>query len=282
MNESKIGARKKHNKIKLLFGFFTRFPVKMQFMDFSEVAEGMWLLPIVGFAISITVGILGYMLFFIIPPLIVGFLLLSFLILLTGGHHTDGLLDFGDGLMVMGSAERKIEVMHEVSIGAGGFIVGLLIYSITGITLSFIHESIFMSLFVSVIGAKFSMVISCCTGKSAQTKTADKFIMLNGKKELLKSFFLSVLLLFIGNLMVNLIDIALNGGLSLEKVLNLQNYGIYSLIFIIGSFVSSFWMNYISKKHFNGLNGDTLGALNEISRIFLLIICISMRNLIIL
>ena len=45
---------------------------------------------------------------------------LALLLWMTGLHHTDGLLDFGDGVMVHGTAEHKIEVMHDQLTGAGG------------------------------------------------------------------------------------------------------------------------------------------------------------------
>ena len=41
------------------------------------------------------------------------------------------LLDFGDGIMAHGSAERKIEVMHDQLTGAGAIGLTLMTYMIT-------------------------------------------------------------------------------------------------------------------------------------------------------
>ena len=42
-----------------------------------------------------------------------------------------GLLDFGDGVMVHGTPERKIEVMHDQLTGAGAIGLALMTYIVT-------------------------------------------------------------------------------------------------------------------------------------------------------
>ena len=52
---------------------------------------------------------------------------------MTGLHHTDGLLDFGDGVMAHGTPEHKIDVMHDQLTGAGGLSLGILTMLITAL-----------------------------------------------------------------------------------------------------------------------------------------------------
>ncbi|MFX1238838.1 MAG: adenosylcobinamide-GDP ribazoletransferase, partial [Promethearchaeota archaeon] len=124
--------------IKNCIAFLTRIPINTKIDIPKQLAPKMWLFPIVGFLIGLIISLLGLFLFQILPSLLVGFILLSILLFLTGAHHLDGLLDFGDGLMVIGSPEHKIEVMHDVSIGAGGFSLGLMVLSLTGLAMGYL------------------------------------------------------------------------------------------------------------------------------------------------
>ena len=68
---------------------------------------------------GLLVGLFGCFAFRFLPGIVVGALVLALLLWMTGLHHMDGLLDFGDGVMVHGTPERKIEVMHDQLTGAG-------------------------------------------------------------------------------------------------------------------------------------------------------------------
>src|SRR4030065_727066 len=95
-----------------------------------------------------------------LPSLVVGRLALGALLLLTGLHHTDGLLDFGDGVMAHGSAERKIEIMHDQLTGAGGLTLGMMTLLITTLALAQMNAGIIIQPVVIVeVAAKLSMVV---------------------------------------------------------------------------------------------------------------------------
>lgn len=55
-----------------------------------------------------------------LSPFIAAAPIYSFSIWFTGFHHLDGLIDFGDGMMVHGSPEKKIAVTRDKRIGTGG------------------------------------------------------------------------------------------------------------------------------------------------------------------
>ena len=61
-----------------------------------------------------------------LPDIVAGALVFALLLWMTGLHHTDGLLDFGDGVMAHGTPEHKIDVMHDQLTGAGGLSLGIL------------------------------------------------------------------------------------------------------------------------------------------------------------
>lgn len=53
-------------------------------------------------------------------PFFTAALIYAFLMLITGYNHLDGVMDMADGVMVHGDPQRKISVMKDSSVGAGG------------------------------------------------------------------------------------------------------------------------------------------------------------------
>ncbi len=88
-----------------VFSFLTIIPTGNA--NLETVAKYMYLFPIVGIAIGLLVGSIGFGLSFFLDHLIVSLLVVASLTLITGIHHTDGLADFADGLMTKGTKEKK-------------------------------------------------------------------------------------------------------------------------------------------------------------------------------
>ncbi len=267
--------------IKNCFSFLTRFPIKKEINIDKDIAPKIWLFPIVGLVLGLISSFISLIMFKILPVLLVGFIILGLLLLMTGFHHTDGLIDLGDGLMAMGPPERKIAVMHDVAIGAGGFTLGFIVLSLTGIAISYSMDFIIIALVLSEIGAKFSMVAACSVGKSANTKIADPFIRLNTKKHMIISFFLSTVLIIITSFIISFYNLIYDNlhflGLIILPVndilpWNLVQITMLLIIFLIGISIPLIIILNLANRNFNGLTGDCLGALNEITRLFLLII----------
>src|SRR5665647_2334463 len=137
----------------------------------TDCARNMWAFPLIGAFLGLLAGLFGIVAFHFLPGILAGALVLALLLWMTGLHHTDGLLDFGDGIMVHGSAERKIEVMHDQSTGAGAIGLTLMTYIITafafaelGMTMyigSLALPLIFPALIMVELCAKLSMVVVC-------------------------------------------------------------------------------------------------------------------------
>ncbi|UYP48586.1 Adenosylcobinamide-GDP ribazoletransferase [Candidatus Lokiarchaeum ossiferum] len=269
--------------IQMVFGFLTRIPVKVHFSSFDQIAKKMWLFPFVGFCLGLFVGVIGFLLNLILPPLLTGFLCLGILIGITGAHHTDGLFDFGDGLMVMGTPEKKIKVMHDVAIGAGGLSLGIIIVVSTGIALGSIDQNLIVLLCITEIMAKYALQVSCTFGKNAHTTTASKFIELNNYKYFLYSTLLSVLLIIAALLGINSILFIIVGIFPITNTIALLSIS-EILIFLGGALLTTygvlFILNKISNKHFGGLTGDCLGAIHEIIRLANLITIIIIQTLV--
>ena len=266
--------------IKNCFSFLTRFPIGKEINLTEDLAPKIWIFPVVGLVLGLTSSFASLILFKFLPSLLVGFITLGFLLLMTGVHHTDGLIDFGDGLMAMGTPERKIEVMHDVAIGVGGFALGFIVLALTGLAISYSMNFIIIALVLSEIVSKFNMVAACSVGKSANTKMADPFIRSNTKKHLVFSLSLSIGLIFFTIFLIMILNsiyselIFLKFLFSPVNEISLWNFAqvvLILIIFLIGTIIPLLIVLNLASRNFNGLTGDCLGALNEITRVFILI-----------
>ena len=106
-----------------LLQFETRLPLGGP-ADFGSFARHPWLYPLAGW---VTGGIAAVLAFLIAPrsPALAAAAALAAALLVTGFHHLDGLLDFGDGLMAHGSREKRVAALTDRAIGAGGVGLGI-------------------------------------------------------------------------------------------------------------------------------------------------------------
>jgi adenosylcobinamide-GDP ribazoletransferase len=104
-----------------LLQFETRLPLGSP-RDLGGFARNPWLYPLAGYVVG---GIAALAAFFITPRILAAAASLALVLLVTGFHHFDGLLDFGDGLMAHGGMEKRVAALTDRSIGAGGVGLGL-------------------------------------------------------------------------------------------------------------------------------------------------------------
>lgn len=238
-------------EIKNLIAFLTIIPVGMDHDCLTDTANLMPLFPAVGALIGMLVGLSAWLLFYILPALIVGMLTLGLLLLMTGLHHTDGLLDFGDGLMYHGPPEKKIAVMHDQQTGTGGLTLGLLTLSTTAFSISGLSPGIIIqSMIVSEASAKLSMVVGAWVGKSAHEGMNTPFIdAMHGNHRKLR--LIAALIISFG--------------------MAVSSLRVAGLITAIAGLVTGLIIVGVSNRHFGGVTGDVMGAMNELTRMASLI-----------
>jgi len=238
-------------EIKNLLAFLTIIPVGMDRDCLKDAAKYMPLFPLIGAFTGLLAGSLAWLLSHILPELIAGMLTLGFLLLITGLHHTDGLLDFGDGAMYQGPPEKKIEIMHDQRTGAGGLALGLVTLLTTAFCIAELKRSIIIqSLIVSEVSAKLSMVIGAWSGKSAHEGMNTFFVnAMHGEHRRLR---LAVAL-------------AISFGMALPL---LRTFGLIAMVVVL---MTSLILVEASRRHFGGVTGDVFGAMNEITRMVSLI-----------
>jgi adenosylcobinamide-GDP ribazoletransferase len=238
-------------EIKHLFSFLTIIPVSMDQDILIDTAKYMFLFPLIGAFVGLLAGLFGWVISFFLPSLVVGALVLGFFLLITGLHHTDGLLDFGDGVMAHGSPKRKIEIMHDQLTGAGGLSLGIMTFLITAFAIAELGSSIFIQgLVVVEVSAKLSMVVGAWAGRSVHKGMSSSFLeMMHGAKGTVR-------------LIVAIV-------ISLGIVLPLL--WLAGAVTVLAAILTSLIMVVVSHRNFEGVTGDVLGATNELTRMVSLI-----------
>ena len=233
-----------------IFSFLTIIPTSNA--NLETVAKYMYLFPIVGIAIGLVVGSIGFGISFFLDPLIVSLLVVASLALITGIHHTDGLADFADGLMVKGAKEKKLAAMKDLATGSAG-IVAIVLY-LVGLIVAFSLSSgyqLFLAILLSEIIAKYSMVLMASLGKSASVGSNSPFVeLMKNRKKLAVTTVITLIPL-----------IALGGTTGL-------------IVFAVGTTFTLFLLA-LSTRSFGGITGDILGATNELSRLASVLVFVS-------
>jgi adenosylcobinamide-GDP ribazoletransferase len=243
-------------EIKNLFSFLTTIPVRMDEDILTDTAKYMFLFPLIGAFIGLLAGLFGWVTSQVLPSLIVGALVLGVLLLITGLHHTDGLLDFGDGVMAHGSPERKIEIMHDQLTGAGGLSLGIITFLVTAFAIAELDTDIIIQgLVVAEVSAKLSMVVGAWAGKAVHEGMNSSFLeVMHGKTGTVRL----------------LVAIIISFGIALPLL------WLSGAVTVLAAVLTSLIMVGIAHRHFKGVTGDVLGATNELTRMVSLITLLAM------
>jgi adenosylcobinamide-GDP ribazoletransferase len=109
-----------------LLGFFTRIPGGGG-ASLERVVAAFPLVPLVGYLTGAVAAAFCLLLGPLLPSLATSALILALVVGLTGLNQMDGLLDLGDGLMVHGDPQRRLQAMHDHQTGVGA--VGLVLFT---------------------------------------------------------------------------------------------------------------------------------------------------------
>jgi adenosylcobinamide-GDP ribazoletransferase len=221
----------------------------------SDCARNMWAFPLVGALLGLLAGLAGVLAQQVLPNLVVGAISMALLLWMTGLHHTDGLLDFGDAIMVHGTPEKKIAVMHDQLTGSGAIGLALMTYIVTAAAFAcFGGHILFLGYWVPLIipalimvelCAKLSMVVAARAGRAVHEGMNTSFLQhMHGGG---------------GNA-------RLAAALAISLVAGFGLLRLAGLIVVLASVVSALVMVAVAHRHFKGVTGDVFGATNEITR----------------
>ena len=121
--------------------------------DLENFGRHSYIYPLAGYIIGLIVAL---PVFFIADRTVAAAVAIAMLMLITGAHHFDGLLDFGDGLMAHGNREKRVKALLDRNIGAGALALGI---TITILLFAGLQESpsLIVAIITGEVCAKFSM-----------------------------------------------------------------------------------------------------------------------------
>jgi len=251
----------------LAFQFLTIMPLKVKGnISEREIAQSATFFPVVGAFQGLLILLSASLLSNVLPSEIVSGLIILILITSNGGFHLDGLADTFDALSVKSSGneaidrQNRLSVMKDSATGAIGvtaivltiLLKFLLIKNLLA-TYTFPLVSYFM-LFLMPVFSKWSMIPAIFHGKSARQDGLGKIFIDNiGSKEFLLSTTVTVGCWFV-----------------LSFTLSPVSHLPFLLLTLFVLYISSFSATRFFDKKFNGLTGDNLGAISEISEVLFL------------
>jgi adenosylcobinamide-GDP ribazoletransferase len=220
-----------------LFQFTTILPLGKS-QDIEYFARNSYLYPVAGYLIG---SLVALPVFFIIDRTIAAAVAIFLFLLLTGAHHFDGLLDFGDGLMAHGNRERRISAMTDRNIGAGAIALGI---SVTLLAFAGLQgsPSIIIAIIAGEVCAKFSMSFLTMIGRPFREG------MHSYLHQYSKPYF-------------PVISFLICLPLILLPIAPVKIFGAF-----VGMIICPLILLLVSEKIFGGVNGDVVGASNEITR----------------
>ncbi len=162
-------------RVRALLSFFTILPLRGDAKDaaLQDATRGAPLLPLVG----LVTGLPGAALLLLahynaLPPGVAATLALGAVLLMSGLHHADGVLDVGDALMVRGGQRRRREVLKDARVGIGGLGALFLVYAPTLTALAALAGATpadaALALLAGEVAARSAMLLLLAFGRPAE------------------------------------------------------------------------------------------------------------------
>ncbi|HSL01391.1 MAG TPA: adenosylcobinamide-GDP ribazoletransferase [Rubrobacteraceae bacterium] len=239
--------------MRALLSFFTALHVRGASLE--EVARGVHLLPLVGLVTGLPGAVVVLLGGYAAPPGVAATLGLGAVLLAAGLHHTDGVLDVGDALMVRGAPERRREVLKDARVGVGGIAALFLAYAPALAALAALVAAsparAALALLAAEVSARSAMVLTLAYGEPAEQSSSSVLLVraLGGSRRTV-----AVLLAFL----VPLPFLLPVGGLAPLAVVCAPLAAVFTL--------------RVARAAFGGIGGDVVGATGEASRAAVLVV----------
>ena len=241
-----------------LITFSTILPLNV-YTTIEELARITWIWPIINGIVGLLAAIIAYIFtaFFHFDALLTATIVYGSLLLINGFNHFDGLMDFGDGVMVHGDPQKKLSIMKDPMTGVGGISTGFIVGTITIAAFcslinyaNAVNINLILLIIVAEIAAKIGLT-TCCICSSPSTEGIGKFFIENMN---LTNYLTGLIICWI-----------IAAALSITTAFHI------GIIGIIGGAFGGALTALIAKKHLKIANGDVLGTSNELGRLFSLI-----------
>ena len=231
-----------------LLTFSTILPINV-FTSIEYMTKVTWCWPFLHLFIGIFAAFCGYVSleFLHLNSFFTSVIVYAFLMIITGYNHLDGVMDMADGVMAHGSCEKKISIMKDSSVGAGGVATLFLVASLTiaGIY-NILDYKFIVGIIVCEMVAKTSLITTALLSNPLTPGIGSYFIFNTNTSNYLAS---TIIVGVIAYLLAGLVGVA----------------------GVAGAVASGILIAIIARRNFILANGDVLGMSNEMGRLFALL-----------
>ncbi len=240
------------NRFLAILSFMTTIPVKSEIILDKEFQRSIIFFPVIGLILGLIYAGVLYSFNFFFGSFAAAVICTAAMIVLTGGLHLDGLGDTFDGLYSYRDKEKILEIMKDSRLGTNAMlaIFIFLVAKIAAIQLLTV-KGFYFSLIIMPVISRSIVVYSCFSGRTIRKEgMGNAFIGKVSRKDFFISLALSVIIIF-----------------SISTVY----MGVLGMLINIAILILMTALSEIYKRHvyarIDGLTGDVLGAIGEMSEV---------------
>ena len=241
--------------MRALLAFFTALPIPVPGSSLEDAARRAYLLPLVGLLTGLP-GAALLLLAYVVPPGVAATLALGAALLAAGLHHTDGVMDVGDALMVQGSPERRREVLKDARVGVGAVGALFIVYAPPLAALAALAGTspigAAVTLVVGEVAARCAMLLLLVFGRPAEERSSSAHFVRSLKRRSRRG---SALVL----------------ALVLPPLIALPLGPTALLMAVAAPVMTAVFALALAERAFGGISGDVAGGTGELTRAVLLI-----------
>ncbi|MDD2751588.1 MAG: adenosylcobinamide-GDP ribazoletransferase [Candidatus Omnitrophica bacterium] len=239
--------------------FLTILPVKLEEISQKNFSRSMIYFPVVGLLLGSILFALNSLFYFLdFSRISIDIILVVSLIVLGGGMHLDGLSDSFDALLSGKKREEMLEIMRDSHAGAMGVI--------SMISIILLKVSLLCSLPADLKAR--ALILFCVFSRWAMVGAI--FLFPYARKE-------GKGRVFFDNINDRVMIVASLIALAAAGLL----WKINGLIVLALVAVFVYFLGRLMSKKLGGLTGDTLGAINEITEVFALLIIVILGRILV-
>lgn len=233
--------------------FLTLFPLGKEAREEIDNRAFLISFPLVGLLIGLVLFLFLKLFNSLFPQLILSNLIIIFYLILTRMLHLDGLIDTFDGLLGGQNKESALHIMKDPQAGSFGVVAAVLYFLIFWSSLSYLqtlellHKGEVGALVAAPCVGRWAMLFVATTSKPARKEgLGNWFLSLQSKENLLWASFLPLVVI------VGILKWA-------------------GLILFAGAILLAWCLKIWSERKIGGVTGDILGAVLEITQLYILV-----------
>ena len=215
----------------------------------EELGCSLGYFPLVGIIIGLILAGLNWVLGLVLPSAVVNVLLIVSLAVVSGALHLDGFADTCDGIAGHKTVGARWQVMHDSRVGGFGVVGICLLLLVKYISLNNVAEPLLMTtLIIMPAVSRWAMVYAIFAYPCARPSGLGRVFKQGANWHRL--VMATLIALAVAMVLAQLAGLAVMAG-------------IWVMVVLMAAYL---------KRKFSGLTGDTYGAINEVSEVYVLIL----------